>query len=98
MRRLLHSGLFGSAGLLPGMGLAVLLALPLAVAAHASGAASSTTTTTHRSSHRSRAHVQESTTAKKHISHLQHSTRVATSTSRRYSGARLRRASLTVRR
>jgi beta-lactamase class D len=74
--------------------LAVLLALPLTVA-HASGAAS-TTTTTHRS-HRSRSHVQESSSAKKHISHLQHSTRVVGTSSRR-SGARLRRASLTVHR
>jgi penicillin-binding protein 2 len=91
MRRLVQSGLLRS------IGLAVLLALPLTVAAHASGAAS-TTATTHRSSHRTRAHVHETATAKKQISHLQHSTRVAATTSTRRSGARLRRASLTVRR
>src|SRR5579862_8610160 len=89
MRRLVHCAFS-----------AVLLTLPLTVAAHASGAASTTTTTTHHSTHRSRSHVQESASAKKHISHLQHSTRVATTTStaHRSSGAHLRRASLTVHR
>ena len=56
---------------------AVLLALPLTVAAHASGTASTTTTTTHHSTHH-KAHVQESSSTQKHITHLQHSHRVAT--------------------
>ncbi len=78
---------------------AVLLALPLAVAAHASGTASTTTTTTHHSTHH-RAHVQESSSTQKHITHLQHSHRVATTTAYRHSSssAHLRRASLTVHR
>jgi len=42
--------------------------------------------------------VQESATAQKHITHLQHSRRVATTSVRHYSGAHLRRASLTVHR
>ena len=77
---------------------AVLLALPLTVAAHASGTASTTTTTTHHSTHH-KAHVQESSSTQKHITHLQHSHRVATtSTAHHSSGAHVRRASLTVHR
>jgi len=75
---------------------AVLVALPLTVAAHAADTASARTTTHHSAHHRS--HVQESTTAQKHITHLQHSRRVATTSARHYSGAHLRRASLTVHR
>jgi penicillin-binding protein 2 len=61
------------------------------------------TTTARHPTHRSRAHVQESSVAQKHITHMQHSRRVVTTTtvvhSRRYAGgAHLRRASLTVRR
>jgi penicillin-binding protein 2 len=78
---------------------AVLLALPLTVAAYASGTASTTTTTTHHSTHH-KAHVQESSSTQKHITHLQHSHRVATTTAYHHSGssAHLRRASLTVHR
>jgi penicillin-binding protein 2 len=61
------------------------------------------TTTVHHSAHHSRAHVHESAVAQKHITHMQHSRRVVTTTAvvrgRRYAGgAHLRRASLTVRR
>jgi len=77
---------------------AVLLALPLSLAASAEGTAPTTTTTHH--GHRSHAHVQESASAQRHISHLQHSHRVAaTASSVRHAStgsAHLRRASLTV--
>ncbi len=60
------------------------------------------TTTTRHSPRRSRAHVQESATAHKHITHLQHSRRVATATvvttRRSTGGAHLRNASLTIHR
>jgi membrane carboxypeptidase/penicillin-binding protein len=78
---------------------AVLLALPLSLAAGASTAA--TTTTTHHPTRRSHAHVQESATAQKHISSMQHSRRVVATTSAAHhsaGSARLRRATLTVRR
>src|SRR5277367_2338260 len=77
---------------------AVLLALPLSLAANAEGAAS-TTTTTHHTTHRNHAHVQESASAQKNISHLQHSHRVATSSAHHSGGAaHVRRASFTVHR
>jgi penicillin-binding protein 2 len=86
---------------------AVLLALPLSLVALASS-----TTTARRAAHRSRGHVQESSATQKHISHLQHSRRVAatqaTYTTRRSAhpagrvvrggSARLRRANLTIHR
>jgi penicillin-binding protein 2 len=78
---------------------AVLLALPLSLAANAEGTAAPTTTT-HHPAHHSRAHVQESASAQTHITHLQHSHRVAATTAptaRHYNGsAHLTRASLTV--
>ena len=80
----------------------VLLASPFAVSANAAPASSPTTT--HHTTHRSHAHVQETAGTQKHINHLQHSQRVATTTAtastvHRYSGsAHLRRASLTVHR
>ncbi|HEX3472789.1 MAG TPA: penicillin-binding transpeptidase domain-containing protein [Silvibacterium sp.] len=80
---------------------AVLLALPLSLAAGASTAATTTTTTTHHPTRRSHAHVQESATAQKHISSMQHSRRVVGTTSAVHhsaGSARLRRATLTVRR
>jgi len=79
---------------------AVLIALPFSLAAGATPSATPTATTTHHASHRSRAHVQESVSAQKHISSMQHSHRVAatTATVHHPSSAHMRRASLTVRR
>lgn len=79
----------------------VLLALSLSTTANARAAAPSPgSDTTHHPAHRSRVRVQESTSAQKHIAHLQHSHRVAattTATVHPYSGsAHLRRASLVV--
>jgi penicillin-binding protein 2 len=79
---------------------AILLALPLTLAASAEGTAPTATTTTHHSTRHSHAHVQESASAQKHISHLQHSHRVAATTSTAHystGSAHMRRASLTVR-
>jgi penicillin-binding protein 2 len=80
---------------------AILVALPLLASAMAEAPAPSPTTT-HRTTHRRSAHVQESASAKKHITHLQHSHRVgattATNTSTTHRNAHLRRASLTVHR
>jgi penicillin-binding protein 2 len=82
---------------------AVLVALPFLTAANARAAAPTPSpTTNHRTAHRRSAHVQESASAKKHITHLQHTRRLAAttttiaSTTHRY--AHLRRASLTIHR
>jgi len=81
----------------------VLLALP--VANVRAEAPDPSPTTPHHATHHGHAHVQESASAQKHISHLQHSHRVASTTTEstsavhHYSGsAHLRRASLTVHR
>jgi penicillin-binding protein 2 len=78
---------------------AVLLALPLSLAGATGTTTAAATTTAHHPAHR-RAHVQESAAAQKHITHLQHSRRVATTTTtvHRSTSAHLRRASLTVHR
>ena len=77
----------------------VLFASPFPTSANA--APGSNPTTTHRAAHHKGTHVQESASAQKHISNLQHSRRVA-ATSATTSGMRgsphLRRASLTVHR
>lgn len=71
------------------------LALSVSLPAFASGATSTATTTTHHRVHHRAVH--ESATARKHISHLQHTTRVV-STANGYHSTHLRRASLRVRR
>jgi penicillin-binding protein 2 len=80
--------------------LAFLLGL---IALPASLVAGDTSTTTHHSTHRARAHVQESASAQQHITHMQHSRRTATAhvttvalTTRTAAHGRVRRASLTV--
>src|SRR5271165_4035832 len=77
---------------------AALLAMPLSLAA---SAIPTVTTTTHHSTHHSHAHVLESATAQKHISHMQHSYRVAATTKatahHSISAAHVSRASITVR-
>src|SRR5271154_2023604 len=77
---------------------AALLAMPLSLAASATP---TVPTTTHHTTHHSHAHVQESATTQKHISHMQHSRRVAVSTTttahHSTGSAHVRRASLTVR-
>src|ERR1700757_4411507 len=82
---------------------AVLVALSLLIGEKAKAAAPTPSpTAAHGKAHRRNANVQESSSAKKRISNLQHTRRVAatttatTSTTRRY--AHVRRASLTVRR
>src|SRR5271156_97314 len=79
---------------------AALLAMPLSLAASTTP---TVTTTTHHTTHHSHAHVQESATAQKHISHMQHSHRVAATTSASTAhhstgSAHVSRASLTVHR
>src|ERR1700742_4977919 len=67
-----------------------LIGLPLSLTAN--------TTTTHHTTRRSRAHVQESTSATQHITHLQHSRRSAhlVTASLTTTHGRTRRASLNV--
>jgi penicillin-binding protein 2 len=77
---------------------AAALALPLSFAAAATTPAANTTTT-HHVTHRSHAHVQESTSTQKHVARLQHSRRVVATTAHPAVGtAHLRRASLTIHR
>ncbi|MFY9938377.1 MAG: penicillin-binding transpeptidase domain-containing protein [Silvibacterium sp.] len=87
MRRLIHY-LYSAA----------LLAMPLSLAASATP---NVATTTHHTTHHSHARVQESASTQKHISHMQHSHRLAATsayTTHHSSGtAHLSRASLTVR-
>ena len=76
------------------LALAGLLSSPLTLSAM--GATTSTTTSTTTTHHRAvhhRAHVQETTTARTHIRHLQHTRRVVY-TNQGYHSAHLRRASL----